>query len=214
MSENKNEWLDSAKCVGNTRMFYDDVEQEDGYNEEGLAVARRLCDSCPVRGRCFAEAIQDENHRSVNERYGVRAGLTPQQRHSAVLRKTVHCPKCDSVLDPAKVREGILVCPVNRRHLNRTTVPIPNEGDGWSKRHLTLARRILRYMNEHPRQRNMPSIQGLADELGERWHDVKRVYEAFLVDGTLTKNAAGKYVRRSGSKRTDPDKWLPPHLVN
>lgn len=209
---NKNDWLDDAKCVGALRVFYEDTENEDGsYDQEGLAAARSLCDVCPVRRRCHAEAQEDELHRSSSERFGVRAGLTPEQRHSAVLRKTVKCPVCGSVFDPKLVRQGIIVCPVSKSHVNRTTIAIPDEGDGWSKRHLTLARRVLRYMEDHPRQTNMPSMTAMSDELGERWHDVKRVYEALTVDGTLRKNG-NKFVRSARSKRIDPDTWLPLHL--
>lgn len=190
------------------------MENDDGtYDEDGLEHARSLCDSCPARKRCLLEANRYEQGKPPTERFGIAAGMTPEQRRSAVLRKQVTCPKCDAQLDPALVRNGILRCPRNKAHLNRTTVPIPNEGDGWSKRHLTLARRVLHYMDEHPRQRTMPSITALSDEMGERWHDTKRVYQAFLVDGTLGYEN-GKYVRKlSRSKRVAADKWLPPHLV-
>lgn len=209
---NKNDWLDDAQCVGALRKFYEDVEGEDGsYDKEGLRVARSICDVCPVRRRCHVEAQADEAHRPVAERFGVRAGLTPEQRHSAVLRKTVVCPVCQHALDPKLVRDGIIVCPISKSHVNRVTVPIPELGDQWSKRHLTLTRRVLRYMEAHPRQTNMPSMTAMSEELGERWHDVKRVYEALIVDGTLRKQGK-KFVRVSRSKRVDPDTWLPPHL--
>lgn len=211
---NKNDWLDDAPCVGALRVFFDDIEAEDGYAEKGLAHARSLCDTCPVRRRCFKETDQYEAHKAASERFGIAAGLTPHQRHSATLRHAVTCPQCDATLDPVQVRQGVLRCPRNPKHLNRVTVPIPELGDGWSKRHLTLARKVLHWMDGHPRVRNMPSITAMSEELGERWHDVKRVYEALTVDGTLAKTEASKFVRLHRSRRDDPDKWLPPHLVN
>jgi len=43
----------------------------------GVGLAKRLCRSCPIRVACLDEALATE---ADGERFGVRGGLSPNQR--------------------------------------------------------------------------------------------------------------------------------------
>ena len=44
------------------------------------AVARKICDGCPVRAACLEAALAEEGPAAAGNRYGMRGGLTPGQR--------------------------------------------------------------------------------------------------------------------------------------
>jgi hypothetical protein len=211
------EWLDEAICKGaGTTFFYERPLpiDEDGartIDVEAVDEARTMCDVCPVRGQCFEQVMREESGKAITNRDGVYAGMTPHQRHSAEKRRAVECPVCGAMLDPALVRAGIVRCPVNARHVSRTSVPIPEDGDGWTKRHTGLARRVVQHLDDTDESVRRP--QTLAREWGERPTDMARVYEALVMDGTLKRTSKGyERARRAHAHREEPSSWLPMHL--
>lgn len=54
----------------------------------GLCRARAVCGECPVSRECLRDALRDEEGRSRMSRFGIRAGLTPEQRWELATGKT------------------------------------------------------------------------------------------------------------------------------
>ena len=67
-----NHGYDKAACRGvPVSVFFPDDDQPD------YALARRLCESCPIRKPC----LEDAQRTRVN--YGMFGGLTPKERRAA-----------------------------------------------------------------------------------------------------------------------------------
>lgn len=208
-----NEWLDDAACKGATGYpFFTNLPDESGQggDSDGVVAARRYCDSCPVRSECILEAVHYEHGAEPSRRNGVWAGYTPAQRQSAERRNAISCAVCGATFDPALVRIGIVRCPVDKRHVDRVLPPIPDEGDQWSKRHTTLARRVLKHLDAGG---PVPRPRRLSVEFAVREQDMARVFAALVLDGTLRRNTRGDYLRTKRTRRADPTTWLPPHQV-
>lgn len=66
-------WQAAAACASvDPALFF----PEDG-QEEWVAAARRVCGSCPVRGKCLADAV------GRDEQWGVWGGTTEKERRQA-----------------------------------------------------------------------------------------------------------------------------------
>ena len=71
-------WLARAACHDEpTSTFYPDERLE----QDLLARAREICAGCAVSSECLADAFESHEH------YGIRAGLTPEQRAQLRRRK-------------------------------------------------------------------------------------------------------------------------------
>lgn len=70
-------WLLQAACrredIHPDEMFPDN-------NTAGIAHAKDICATCPVRRACLIDCMRTEGARSAKSRWGVYAGLTPRQR--------------------------------------------------------------------------------------------------------------------------------------
>lgn len=64
-------WKDEAACRGLTGVMFSD-------NNADLALALKLCESCPVRADCLAECMATEDRTS---RFGVCGGVTAPDRY-------------------------------------------------------------------------------------------------------------------------------------
>lgn len=177
--------LSKAPCRGATALFYDDARR---------AEAVSICEACPVRRPCAVYTIGHESEVLPEERFGIAAGMTPEQRTSLMRRKTLRC-KCGEVRDPIQLRDGLVAC--TRCKTSEQTPPIPEQGDRWAKRHTTLARKIMVWMTEHSLVEGdeLPSAAALARELGATQHDTIRVYHGLHAEGTLSRQ--GTLYRRT-----------------
>lgn len=211
-------WTDDALCKGAPlEVFYErplpfDDSEGRSIDVEAVDEVRTMCDVCPVRGLCFGASMAEESGKAITNRDGVRAGMTPHQRHSAEKRKAVSCPVCGAFYDPKLVRAGIVRCPVSTDHVSRLGPAIPEDGDGWTKRHTALARRVVAHLDDTI---GAPVLrpQTLARKWGERPTDMARVYEALVMDGTLKRNTKGyTRSRRAHASYVEPGTWLPLHL--
>lgn len=42
--------------------------------------AKALCDGCPIKTACLADALDEESQTSARRAFGIRGGLTPAER--------------------------------------------------------------------------------------------------------------------------------------
>ncbi|MFE2323619.1 WhiB family transcriptional regulator [Streptomyces sp. NPDC059385] len=70
-------WRQSAACAG----LLDNTMFPENSDTAGIEIARRFCAMCPVWEECLADAVVEEGGKAKDNRYGIRAGLTPYQRH-------------------------------------------------------------------------------------------------------------------------------------
>ena len=71
-------WRDLASCMGNPDPFFRVGHK--GCDKEALdAPAKAICEACPVRAACAA----DDATIPIGETYGIRAGLTQDERREA-----------------------------------------------------------------------------------------------------------------------------------
>ena len=197
--------------------FFEDIWPDEdnpngpNLNEEALADARSVCGGCPVRTACYESVMTYERGTAAMYRMGFVADMTPLQRWSAEHRSTVYCPECGATMDPRAVREGDVACP-NWCAIDRTMPPIPDSGDRWTRRHTTLARKMVRYLVENDVKEGdkLPRPRALAEQWGDRANDLCRVFEALAADGTLTLEG-GTY--RRGVIRGAWKEWKVIHLA-
>lgn len=215
-------WQDGAACVEHdTDVFFDDIWPVDDNgntsrlpDDDALTVAVAVCRRCPVRRECLMHALAAEVGEPLQRRFGLDAGLTPEQRFSLQHRGVRRC-RCGRVFDPLQYETGRLSCADCGDE--RRTTPLAKNGDDWASRHTTLGTSVVAWMIEHVDVgENMPNPSQIAQLFGKRHQDVARVFTALVADGTLERNGTEKspharYVRR-GHTGTLRD-WQPPHLV-
>lgn len=71
-------WWDLAAC----QAVDPDVMFPDPGNTSRIAYAVGVCVRCPVRDACLAAAVAEETDKSANHRFGIRGGLTPEERYA------------------------------------------------------------------------------------------------------------------------------------
>lgn len=201
------DWRQYAACLGtNPDLFFEtDIEELE-------SLANRRCKTCPVRRACLEAEMEEEKGAVTVDRNGLRGFLTPGQRESAEKRGVARCPRCNRMRDPVLLARGILRCPVNCGQKTRRIPPLPHAGDQWTKRHTTLAQRIVGWVIDNTERGDvLPTPTHMAELLGGvRRSDVLRVYTALVSDKTLSRDDQ-TYVRLSatGTLRT----WYPAFLT-
>jgi hypothetical protein len=158
--------------------------------------------------------MTDEANRPLEDRDGVFAGMTPGQRYSLERRGTTRC-LCGHVRDPIELVDGILACEACG---TTATVPaIPLQGDRWAKRHTTLARKLVGWLIEETLDdTKLPQPSAMVEILGSSIHDVIRVYEGLVADGTLrSRTDEGQHPTyyRNGALHAS-ERWYDPFLDN
>lgn len=80
-------WAAQAACQqANPELFFPaDGDSHD--NWPGIAEARSICASCPVRDECLTEVMDREGQSAGWSRYGLYAGLGPTQRRNLSVRQ-------------------------------------------------------------------------------------------------------------------------------
>jgi len=201
-------WLDEAICAGSDpRLFFEDTDY--GSWEErapGIAHARSMCAACPGRQGCAEQALVEEGDTPAYNRYGFRAGMTPEQRES------IHRRGGLNGRDPIKLIAG--------KDGRRRVPPVPDEGDQWNRHHTTLARKVMRWLDDFIGiGEELPPQAKICEILSERAQPMRRVLDALVQDGTLDCRGNCKhnndgtrpiYVRRREGVAVAS--WLPLHL--
>ena len=81
---NDQPWWERTACTtedGDADIFdYDPHRPHNRARAEGYEYAKAICRSCPVIDSCLEEAIEQEAGASVQNRYEIRGGLTPEER--------------------------------------------------------------------------------------------------------------------------------------
>lgn len=80
------EWLTQAACAGMADATYaeaDPFHPEPNRGKPDYREARSICEGCPVRQACLADAMATE---TKGERAGFRGGLTPDERQALYRR--------------------------------------------------------------------------------------------------------------------------------
>ncbi len=216
MVAEKTIWLERAACRGATAVFFDDIWPGGGRDplgedtvETALATARAVCDRCPVRRQCLELALETETGMAAVNRFGLTAGFTPAQRWTLEKRAAMRCEQCGIVLDPTKIREGNYDCECGAF---RTVAPIPDRGDPWSRRHTTLARRVLAFLVDGVGSGTpLPHPTPLSDSWGVHKTDMLRVYRALAEDSLIARNESNNEWVRTG-EGVRHAMWQPPHL--
>ncbi len=76
-------WKFRAACVGeDPELFFDQ-------SKPGIQAALEVCERCPVVTECLAEALHQEGRGGQYARYGIRGGMTPEQRFKHPARPRV-----------------------------------------------------------------------------------------------------------------------------
>lgn len=88
-------WHDHAACTGApTAIFYPGKPAGRPPNEghpDRWDQARTICTTCPVRDHCLHDAMTDEAGIGLTYRWGMRGGLTPEERAGLNWRVCVEC---------------------------------------------------------------------------------------------------------------------------
>lgn len=69
--------FEGAKCSP----WMDDLFFPEKSGNGHYEAARQICGTCPVRQACLDVAMQEEGNLSAPSRYGMRGGLTPDERY-------------------------------------------------------------------------------------------------------------------------------------
>lgn len=77
------DWRDASAC----REINDDTFFPQPGDTRGTEKAKAICAGCPVRRTCLAEALAEEGGRTKDNRFGVRGGLTHNQRYAEYTRR-------------------------------------------------------------------------------------------------------------------------------
>jgi WhiB family redox-sensing transcriptional regulator len=207
-------WEDRAACSNMpTSMFFEDVAPEDDegnplpLNQDALARARAVCQSCPVRTDCYLAAMAEEGGAAESRRYGIRGGTTPGQRYSIWRRDSLRCERCNEAYDPLGLVAGEAVCGCGFN----TEPPIADVGDTWYPRHDGLLARLIDYLleNTKPGDRILPPYRMLEALGHRRKDDMPLVYQRLIDDGLIEKGPGrGEYYRRAGKGALL--RWSPP----
>ncbi|MGW4602706.1 WhiB family transcriptional regulator [Streptomyces sp. NPDC004532] len=77
-----------AACTGmDTNLWY--PEDHDQPTAQVTAEAKRVCAACPIQAACLDTALAEEGGMGAAGRYGIRGGLTGEQRHNRYKSRTM-----------------------------------------------------------------------------------------------------------------------------
>ncbi|MCX5201083.1 WhiB family transcriptional regulator [Streptomyces sp. NBC_00237] len=79
-------WRNYAACLG-----LDDFMFPGSRDGHGIRAAKEVCDQCPVRRICLRAAMAEESGRSLDNRHGIRGGLSASQRYGLYKRTAQQC---------------------------------------------------------------------------------------------------------------------------
>ena len=83
-----------------------------------VAIAKSVCDLCPLKAQCAREAVEIERGQHARDRFGVFGGLTPAER--AAVDPGRECADCGvSIRDRATNATRCIPCAVVRRRALR-----------------------------------------------------------------------------------------------
>lgn len=72
----KPEWMNEAKCKGNTSIFYPLTVAKKTFSvgmSNRIRKAKKICDGCPVQNQCLSYAVETDQH------WGIWGGVLFQE---------------------------------------------------------------------------------------------------------------------------------------
>lgn len=113
------DWTGAA-CIGHDpEIWYPDPTDVLGTSE-----AVEICHNCPVKQACLAHAMREE---PAGGRYGIRGGLTPEERRKLAPGATA-CPDCGRFLTANQMRRHPELCASTRE-----TIRLHQQGVPWAE---------------------------------------------------------------------------------
>jgi len=97
-------------CTGKAHLFFADFDDIAGVLPFDPTEARALCDTCGERRECLDAAMVHEVGTIESQRFGIYAGLTPEQRYTLERRGDSWRCWCGDLRDPIDLRAGLLCC--------------------------------------------------------------------------------------------------------
>jgi hypothetical protein len=193
-------------------MFFESIWPEDdegaqGFDEAGYGKAKAVCAGCPVRLQCYSEVMKDEGPSAQARRFGLRGGVTPQQRYSIWRRDALSCERCLETYDPLGLAAGEVVCSCGS--FDEPAIPV--SGDEWFPRHEGLLKRLTEYLlrETQPGDRILPPYRMLVALGHRRKDDLPLVYDRLIADGLILRGEGrGVYYRAAGHRALAA--WIPP----
>lgn len=86
-------WFKSAACRGvDTEVFFTSGSAGRGGGARNNRAALALCRACPVKQACLDAALDEEKY-AVYGVYGIRGGLTADERRQIIRRRTGYVPE-------------------------------------------------------------------------------------------------------------------------
>lgn len=83
-----------------------------------VAIAKSVCDLCPLKAQCAREAVEIERGQHARDRFGIFGGMTPAER--AAVDPGRECADCGvSIRDRATNATRCITCAVERRRVMR-----------------------------------------------------------------------------------------------
>lgn len=81
-------WRLSASCRYDDPELWFPTSWTSASGKAQAAEAVRICNACPARQQCLDQAIDMEGGRTADNRFGIRGGLTPNERLRVYRRRT------------------------------------------------------------------------------------------------------------------------------
>lgn len=98
------DWRDRALCALPANRTVDFFPHPT--DEQGIAKATALCEACPVRQLCLLDAIAQEGGSRPEYRWGIRGGLTGDQRFNRRRVLVRACGEAEPALRPRVAKCG------------------------------------------------------------------------------------------------------------
>lgn len=180
-------WWFNAKCItAKTSWFF--LEDHDTITE----LREDYCFKCPVRTNCFADVMQWEEPIQDGNRFGLVAGLTPQQRVAIQHRGIQQC-ECGTTFDPIQYIGGVLFCYACDREF--PIRPVPDDGAAWHTKYSKVSDALITWITDNVAPGSqLPPTTKLAKALRTRRTDVVHILNALVADGSI-KTAGNKHFR-------------------
>lgn len=81
------DWRARGLCAPDDELWYPHTKAGTAEAQQQIDHAKGVCQVCPVLNQCRADIEATEGNCGRDYRYGIRAGMTPNERHKAYLRK-------------------------------------------------------------------------------------------------------------------------------
>ena len=118
-------WQLDGACNSHTELFervdLDGIDRAVGKAKKKLvSEARQVCMACPVRQKCFDQAMHEERYDNLAGRTGMRGGFTARERFQVAM-KDRECARCHApnMSNPQSLAHYHVTCSTCSAIINR-----------------------------------------------------------------------------------------------